>query len=94
MASIVENEKGFKVIQLSLEEAKSLNWGIPEGMVCMHCNELIEGDIYFPVLLNDTLDKECYEEWLLEAEYYPEDEAYEQKLFDYYCHKLGINSIM
>jgi len=32
MASIVENEKGFKVIKLSLEEAKSLNWGISEGM--------------------------------------------------------------
>jgi hypothetical protein len=83
MASIVENEKGFKVIKLSEDEARFLGWGVPEGIICMGCNEIIKGDIYFPCVLNDTFDKDCYEEWIKEAKYYPEDSKFEDRVFNY-----------
>ena len=72
MAELVKNDKGFKVIKLSADEASKLGWGISGSgtCICMHCNNLILGDIYYPVVLNDTMDKECYEEWYKDATYY------------------------
>ena len=61
MAKIVNNDKGFKVISLSIEDAASLGFG-PYGLgacVCMHCNNIIKGDIYYIAVLNDVMDKEC-----------------------------------
>lgn len=63
MAELVKNDKGFKVIKLSTEEAKKLGWGIDYSgeCICTDCDELISGDIYYVVVLNDTMCKECYE---------------------------------
>ena len=83
MAELVKNDKGFKVIKLSVEEASKLGWGIlgSGACICMHCYNLILGDIYYPVVLNDTMDKECYEEWYKDAVNYPEDRKYEERAF-------------
>ena len=83
MAELVKNDKGFKVIKLSADEASKLGWGISGSgtCICMHCNNLILGDIYYPVVLNDTMDKECYEEWYKDAVNYPEDRKYEESAF-------------
>ena len=42
MAELVKNDKGFKVIKLSVEEASKLGWGISGSgaCICMHCNNL------------------------------------------------------
>ena len=65
MAKLVKNDKGFKVIKLSVDEAGKLGWGMSGSgdCICMQCNNPILGDIYYPVVLNDTMDKECYEEF-------------------------------
>ena len=60
MAKLVKNDKGFKVIKLSVDEASKLGWGLSGfgDCICMQCNNPISGDIYHPVVLNDTMDKE------------------------------------
>lgn len=93
MAELVKNDKGFKVVKLSKEEASQLGWGIdPHGhCLCMRCNKVIEGDIYYPVVLNDTMDKECYEKWYNSATYYEDDRDYENKMFNVIMNSLSID---
>ena len=52
MAKLVKNDKRFKVIKLSVDEAGKLGWGISGSgdCVCMQCNNPILGDIYYPVI--------------------------------------------
>lgn len=56
----------------------------------MQCNNPILGDIYYPVVLNDTMDKECYEEWCKDAINYPEDRKYEERAFQRIAKLLNI----
>jgi hypothetical protein len=93
MAEIVPNEKGFKILRLSTKECKGLGWGIPQGIVCAHCNRIIDGDVYFPAVLNDTLCDKCYDDFITDAQYYREDAKFEESCFAYYCNKLIMNKI-
>ena len=90
MARIVDNDKGFKVIALSTEEADNLGWGCSEGQICMNCNDIIKDEVYYIAVLNDVMDKDCYENWLKRAKHYPEDKAFEDKNFNYYIMELGL----
>lgn len=101
MAELVKNDKGFKVIKLSVDEAASIGFGLyGSGIcVCAHCNKCIIsshptdvpsasaveneiiGDIYYIAALNDTMCKDCYEEWYKDAVNYPEDRQYEERTF-------------
>lgn len=92
MAKIVNNDKGFKVISLSIEDAASLGFG-PYGLgacVCMHCNNIIKGDIYYIAVLNDVMDKECYDRWYKGATRYTEDIPIEDRNFNHYKEALGL----
>lgn len=92
MAKIVNNDKGFKVISLSIEDAASLGFG-PYGLgacACMHCNNIIKGDIYYIAVLNDVMDKECYDEWYKGATRYTEDIPIENRNFNHYKEVLGL----
>ena len=92
MAKIVNNDKGFKVISLSIEDAASLGFG-PYGLgacVCMHCNNIIKGDIYYIAVLNDVMDKECYDRWYKGATRYTEDIPIENRNFNHYKEVLGL----
>lgn len=82
MARLINTEKGFKVIEMTQEEAKQLGWGTPEGCICTFCNRIISETIYYVPVLTDTMDKECYEEWYKDATYYPEDASFEQRDID------------
>lgn len=84
MARLINTEKGFKVIVISYEEAKYLGFGTPEGCICANCNDIIQDEIYYIPALNDTMDKDCYDEWYRDATYYPEDAPYEQRNIDRY----------
>ena len=42
----------------------------------------IKGDIYYIAVLNDVMDKECFEKWVDWATYYSEDSEYEDKAFN------------
>ena len=85
MAELVKNDKGFRVIKMSIDEAKLFDWGISDGLsyglICLKCNKYIEGDIYYIPVLNDVMHKECYEKWLENATRYEEDIPYEEKAF-------------
>lgn len=91
MASIVENDKGFKVIALSPFEAVDLGWGHGGDFICMNCNELINGELYYIAVLNDVMDEDCFEEWLERATYYSDDKPFEDMNFSYYAERLGLN---
>lgn len=92
MAKIVNNDKGFKVISLSIEDAASLGFGLygSGACVCMHCNNIIKGDIYYIAVLNDVMDKECYDEWYKGATRYTEDIPIENRNFNHYKEVLGL----
>ena len=93
MAKIVNNDKGFKVISLSIKDAASLGFG-PYGSgacVCMNCNkDCLSGNIYYVAVLNDTMCKDCYEKWLKRATRYADDALYEEQNFNYYREALGL----
>lgn len=93
MAKIVNNDKGFKVISLSIKDAASLGFGLYSSgaCVCMHCNKgCLSGDIYYIAVLNDTMCKDCYEEWLKDAVKYADDAPYEEQNFNCYKEALGL----
>lgn len=84
MANIVNNDKGFKVICLSKEEAASLGFGYKEdgSCVCMHCGNDCGDSIYYIAVLNDTMCERCFHRWVAGATFYPEDMRYEEKSFE------------
>lgn len=97
MARIVKNGKGFKVIALSNEECEKLGWGImmdstpsSYGMICMWCDNIIMDEVYYVAVLNDVMDKKCYDEWISTATYYPEDKPVEDRNFNYYKNLLNL----
>lgn len=100
MAKVVNNDKGFKVISLSHEEGEALGWGIWHrndadtdnlcDFLCMQCNKPIEGELYYIAVLNDTMDKECYDRWYKNARRYTEDIPIEDRNFNYYKEALGL----
>ena len=65
MARIVENPKGFKVIELSRLEIVHNIWG--SMGICDCCNETAPTGYYIAVL-NQWFCPKCYAEWLEYAE--------------------------
>ena len=93
MARIVKNDKGFKVISLSTGDAASIGFGIggSSTCICMRCNKgCLSGDIYYVAVLNDTMCKKCYKNWIMSAERYSEDIPIEDRNFNYYKKWLGL----
>ena len=100
MAKIVQNDKGFKVIALSHEEGEKVGWGIwirsednnedECHFLCMYCNHDIEDELYYIAVLNDVMDKECYDRWYASATHYSDDVFIENRNFDYYKAALGL----
>lgn len=78
MAEIVKNDKGFKVLKMSLEEVNSIG-----GLgICDFCNAASHEGYYIAVL-NMWYCPKCYKEWISRAKYYPEDASIENKNFEY-----------
>lgn len=93
MAKIVNNDKGFKVISLSTEDAASLSFGVNGSgdCVCMRCSKYcLSGDIYYIAVLNDTMCKDCYEKWLRGAKGCSGVIPIEDRNFNYYKEILGL----
>ena len=95
MAKKIKTEKGFLVIKMNMEEAASIGFGMGGGacIICMECNNLCFNDIYYIAVLNDTMCAKCYNEYIKEATYYPEDSAIEQRNYDFYISMLKKNGI-
>lgn len=87
MAKVINNDKEFKVISLSTEDAASMDFGIDGSgaCICMRCDKgCLSGDIYYIAVLNDTMCKNCYEKWVKSAKRYAEDIPIENRNFNYY----------
>lgn len=93
MAKIIENEKGFRVIEITAEEMRRIH---PEMQnvdwfpVCDSCgrNGLKKG--YYVAVLNQWFCPKCYEEWYSGAARYPEDARIEERNFNTYKNRLGL----
>lgn len=94
MAKKIKTDKGFLVIKLNREEAGMLGFGLGEGeCICMDCNNLCGDTIYYVAVINDVMCEECYNKFIEEATYYPEDSAIEQRNYDFYISMLKHNGI-
>ncbi len=77
MAKIVDNSKGFKVIELTRSELAEIG-GIG---ICDRCNGTSNIG-YYVAVLNCWLCNKCYNEWYRSATHYPEDMKIENRNFD------------
>lgn len=86
MAKIIENNKQFKVLSLSVEDLDTLKWGVLEdgvrGAVCAFCNDLVTEDIHYLAVINDTMCPKCFQSWVRTAVNYPSDRKIEEKNFN------------
>ncbi len=86
MAKIVENNKGFKVIEISRIEMVSR---LGSFGICDSCNRTAANG-YYVAVLNKWFCKECYNDWLSRAVNYPQDRAIENRNFEYYKKMFGL----
>ena len=87
MAKIVENKKGFKVIEVSLSDI------IRQGGlgVCDYCNKRVSGKGYYIAVLNAIYCEKCYGRWITDARYCTEDMDIERRNFDYMKEILNLD---
>ena len=83
MAKIIDNPKGFKVIEISRTELVNKLAEYGSLGICDSCNQT-DYTGYFVAVLNHWLCPKCYEEWMDNAIYYPEDAPYEKRTFEQY----------
>ena len=87
MAEIIANEKGFKVIKVSMVDCAHMG-----GMgICDWCNDGILSDGYFVAVLDSVMCRKCYEDWCSRAEYYEEDSDFEARNFNHMKKVLRIS---
>ena len=98
MARVVINNKRFKVICMSVSEAKVIGFGIDNSekrvIVCDKCCEPINGDVYYVATLNQCLCISCYFKWYEHAKRYNDDKPYETKNFEETLNALKANNIL
>ena len=86
MAKLIENNKGFKVIEVSNLECVKMIGGYA---ICDNCNEPFSKG-YYVAVLNRIFCPKCYEELMSYAIYYPEDSRIENKNFEYMKSIFGL----
>lgn len=85
MANIIENEKGFKVIEVTKAEIVRLGgFGI-----CDHCGRPSSRG-YYVAVLNRWMCPVCYKMWMGYAVHYPNDIAVEDRNFYRYKELLNL----
>lgn len=79
MAKVINNSKGFKVIQVKAVELIGV---IPHAMgICDYCGQA-SLDGYYIAVLNSYYCSDCYNDWCKRAEYFEEDRPYEENSFN------------
>lgn len=91
MATIVENPKGFKVIETTRAEMV----GIFGFAVCDYCNSGMFGNPneikgYLICVLNQWYCPACYEGWKKRAVNYPDDREIEERNFKTYSEIFNV----
>lgn len=86
MAKIIENEKGFRVIEVTMTDIARIG-----GMgICDWCNGAIGKKGYYVAVLNSAMCEKCYNEWYERAVNYPEDGRVEAGNFLYMKNLLNL----
>jgi hypothetical protein len=78
----IKTDKGFLVMQVSRKELMDALGEMTLGR-CDFCFDE-PNDGYYVAVLNQWLCKDCYDKWLANAEYYPEDAKVEIRNYNYY----------
>jgi len=86
MAKVIENDKGFKVIELSLSEVNKAFGGLG---ICDYCNKASFTQNYIAVL-DQCYCPECYIDFKDRATHYPEDSFIENNNFERAKIKLNL----
>jgi hypothetical protein len=86
MATKVQNDKGFLVIETTMTE--TLKFG--GCAICDSCN-LADSKGYFIAALNSWYCPVCYNEWLAKATRYKEDIPIEERNYSRASKLLGID---
>lgn len=90
MAKVIENEKGFKVIEVSAKEMILID----NFNICDRCGTQHFGNGYYVAALNRWFCPGCYEEWYRNATNfatpYNADGAVEEKNFTIFKMRLGM----
>lgn len=84
MASIVKNEKGFKVIKIDNDE---LQQAVGSPGICDFCSDTPKEGYYIAVL-NSWYCFVCYHKWIKRATYYKEDKPIEERNYQYMTEML------
>lgn len=87
MASIVRNEKGFKVIKIDRDE---LQQAVGSPGICDFCSDTPKEGYYIAVL-NSWCCPVCYHEWIKHATYHKEDKPIEERNYEYMKEQLENN---
>lgn len=97
MAKIIENEKGFRIIEMTADEAvNKCGFGFTEQgetvLIDDITNELLETHkpLRYIAVLNYLVSVESYEDWYKNAIHYPEDKKYEENHFNYIKNLLNL----
>lgn len=98
MAKIIKNDKGFKILGLTIDECKSVGFGAYNGIthvvLCDDCNTLLiqEPEVYYVAVLNRIFCAPCLLDWYNNANYYPEDSRYEALKYDTVINYLEVDN--
>lgn len=78
MAKIVENKKGFKVLEVSRAELLSTLSKFGSMGICDQCGER-PAIGYYVAVLNRWLCPKCYNDFILKTKWYKEDAPFEER---------------
>lgn len=92
MAKRYDNDKGFLIIEMSIPEA-TINCNF--GIICDNCNGLLVGEetVYYFAVLNRLFCKECTDDIIANIDRELDDISYEERHYNYYADKLGIEKV-
>lgn len=92
MAKVIENEKGFQVIEITQVELVAKLGRFGSLGVCDSCNHAAPSGYYIAVL-NHWICPLCYKDWIQRAKRYKEDYVIEERNFKRYKELFGIGDI-
>lgn len=87
MSKIIENSKGFKIIEISDRECKEKIGGLG---ICDDCNKDFQ-TAYYIAVLNHCYCQGCYDSWMERAEVYASDKPIEEKNFNWMLKRVPTN---
>lgn len=89
MAKVVDNYKGFKVLEITRQEMmdKLTRYGCLG--ICDMCNRPISVG-YYVAVINRWMCKDCYNDFIKSIDRYEEDMKIENKNFNRFCNLFNV----